>query len=69
MALLNPRQRNIVGKGMAVANDVLQILEPLERFASMVPEYAPRVADLRTKRDALYHVCESLTRVDQSTQG
>lgn len=65
MPLLNTRQKNAVGKGVAAANEILQILEPLEEFASAVPEYAARVQDLRTKRDALLHICQTLLRVDQ----
>lgn len=68
MPLLQPRQRSIIGKGIAAANDVLTILEPLEKFAEAVPAYAERVADLRAKRDALLHVCETLLRVDDMSR-
>jgi hypothetical protein len=68
MPLLNPSQRSKVGKGIAAANDVMTILGPLEKFAEAVPAYAERVADLRTKRDALLHICETLVRVDDDSR-
>lgn len=60
MSVLNPRQRNVLGKAIAEANTVLQVVKPLEHFASMVPQYAERVSDLRAKRDMVLHVAESL---------
>jgi hypothetical protein len=64
VAWLNPRQRSAAEKAVAAANKELLDIERLEKLAVAVPEYAERVGQLRTKRDAVAHLGTTLIDLD-----
>lgn len=63
--ILNDRQKATLNKAIAVANNVLPHVEYLERVAALVPELQQRAEQIRTKRDYLLHVANTLLDVDR----
>ena len=63
--LLTPRQRTVADKAIAAANEELLRIEHLEKLAAALPDYAERVQQLRTKRDALLHLGQTLVDLDE----
>lgn len=69
--ILNDRQKAVLTKGIATANNILPHVQFLERVAASVPELQQRVDQIRTKRDYLLHVSSTLLDADRymSEQG
>lgn len=67
MAILTDRQRAVCERGIAAANEILPRVEYLQRVAAMIPEIQARADQLRTKRDYLLHVSQTLLDADRMT--
>lgn len=67
--MFTPAQRRAFGEGLAQSNRVLNLIENLERAAHVLPSHAQQIADLRTKRQALYEMTSTLLQIDREATG
>lgn len=65
MSVLNDRQRAALQRGVAAANEILPRVEYLSKVAALVPEIQTRADQIRTKRDYLLHVSQTMLDVDR----